>query len=69
VRERRPVWFDGAERDTAVLDRGELRAGHRIAGPALIEQLDTTSVVPPGVVCEVDDRGNLIIDCRRPTAS
>jgi N-methylhydantoinase A len=69
VRERRPVWFDGAERDTAVLDRGELCAGHRIAGPALIEQLDTTSVVPPGVVCEVDDRGNLIIDCRRPTAS
>jgi N-methylhydantoinase A len=68
VRERRPVWFDGAPRDTAVLDRDALRAGHRFAGPALVEQLDTTTVVPPGVTCEVDARGNLIIDCRATAA-
>jgi N-methylhydantoinase A len=68
VRDRRAVWFDGAPCDTAVLDRDALRAGHRFAGPALVEQLDTTTVVPPGVACVVDDRGNLIIDCRSAAA-
>jgi N-methylhydantoinase A len=69
VRERRPVWFDGAPQDTAVLDRDALTAGHRFEGPALVEQLDTTTVVPPGVTCEVDGRGNLIIDCRAVAAA
>jgi N-methylhydantoinase A len=68
VRERRPVWFDGAPHDTAVVMRDELRAGHRLTGPLVIEQLDTTTVVPPGVSCAVDERGNLLIDCRRRPA-
>ncbi len=68
VRERRPVWFDGAPHDTAVLSRDDLRAGHRLTGPLVVEQLDTTTVVPPGVACAVDERGNLLIDCRRRPA-
>jgi N-methylhydantoinase A len=62
------VWFDGAEHDTAVLDRDALLAGQRFHGPALVEQLDTTTVVPPGVPCEVDDHGNLLVDCRQGAA-
>ena len=68
VRERRPVWFDGAPHDTAVVAREDLRAGHRLTGPLVVEQLDTTTVVPPGVACAVDERGNLLIDCRRRPA-
>ena len=59
-----PVWFDGAPHDTAVVARDDLRAGHRLTGPLVVEQLDTTTVVPPGVACAVDERGNLLIDCR-----
>ena len=66
VRERRPVWFDGAPHDTARRSRATTCApGHRLTGPLVVEQLDTTTVVPPGVPCAVDERGNLLIDCRR----
>jgi N-methylhydantoinase A len=65
----RLVWFDGAARPSSVIRRDDLRAGHRFSGPALVEQLDTTTVVPPGVECLVDAHGNLIIDCRAPAAS
>jgi N-methylhydantoinase A len=41
--------------DTPIYDRTELPAGARVEGPAIIEQLDSTVVVPPGVVAEVDE--------------
>jgi N-methylhydantoinase A len=55
-RARRPVVFDAGDAvDTALYRRDELRAGARIAGPAVIEQLDSTVVVPPGVEARVDE--------------
>jgi N-methylhydantoinase A/oxoprolinase/acetone carboxylase beta subunit len=30
-----------------------------VSGPAIVEQTDTTTVIPPGVVAIVDDAGNL----------
>ena len=53
---RRAVYFDEQEQavDTAVYLRDELPAGARIEGPAIIEQLDSTTVVPPGVTAEID---------------
>jgi N-methylhydantoinase A len=60
----RPVWFDGEITESAVYLRDELLAGHRFTGPAVVEQLDTTTVVPPGVECIVTPQGNLILDCR-----
>ena len=54
----RPSYFGGFV-STAVYDRGRLPQGARIAGPAIIEQLDTTTVVPPGVTAVVDDAANL----------
>lgn len=61
--DRRPIWFN-AERavETPVYDRAILRPGHAIVGPAVIEQLDSTSLVYPGDCALVDDHLNLIID-------
>jgi N-methylhydantoinase A len=53
---RAAVFDDGAEPvATALYRRDALRAGARIPGPAVIEQLDSTVVVPPGVTAEVDE--------------
>ncbi|MFW6773622.1 hydantoinase/oxoprolinase family protein [Nocardioides sp. CPCC 205120] len=50
--------------DTPVYDYRALRAGHRIAGPAVIEVPTTTVVVPPGMTGTVDHLGNLNIHTR-----
>jgi N-methylhydantoinase A len=51
--------------DTPVYDYRELRAGHRIVGPAVIEVPTTTVVVPPDMAGLVDHLGNLTIDTQR----
>ena len=48
---------------TAFYDRTRLKAGNIITGPAIIEQLDSTIVVNPGLSAEVDQYGTLIIAC------
>lgn len=59
---RRPVWFDRTTPvETPVYRRDDLVAGTRFAGPAVIEQLDSTTVVPPGVATEVDRFLNIIM--------
>jgi len=59
--ETRPVWFDGQDepQDTPVYARDDLRAGMTFSGPAVLEQLDTTTLVPPGVEAEVDRTGTI----------
>ena len=47
---------------TTLYDRDRLEAGNRLAGPALLLQLDTTIVVPPGWDGEVDPYGNLLLE-------
>ncbi|MEZ5100217.1 MAG: hydantoinase B/oxoprolinase family protein [Thermoleophilia bacterium] len=63
----REVVFDVdgvAERHaTPFYDRTRLQAGDRIQGPAIVEQYDTTTVIPPGLAAEVDAVGNIVIDC------
>ena len=53
---RRPVHFDEEDDavDTPVFDRESLKAGTTLEGPAIVQQLDSTIVVPPGVTAEVD---------------
>ena len=59
----RRVHFDSdAALETTVYHRNELRPGHQIDGPAVIEQLDSTSLVYPGDSASVDDAFNLIIE-------
>ena len=56
----RPVWFrpDGPT-DTPTYDREALHHGHRLDGPAILHQYDTTLVVPPGWQARVDARRNV----------
>ena len=57
----RPVWFDGGWLDTPVYTRERLPVGARFSGPAIIEQLDCTTVIEPGNTVELDGIGNLIV--------
>ena len=57
----RQVWFEGEWHDTTIYDRAMLAPGATIEGPAIIEQLDTTIPIEPGVVAEVDGFGNLLV--------
>ncbi len=55
------VVFAGGMVPTTLYNRDRLRTGNRITGPALLLQLDTTIVVPPGWNGEVDPYGNLLL--------
>jgi N-methylhydantoinase A len=46
---------------TQIYDRDRLEPGHRIAGPAIVEQLDTTTVIHPEQAATVDEYRNIII--------
>ena len=60
--ERAEVVFREGPLPTALYDRELLRCGQRIDGPALLLQLDTTIVVPPGWGGSVDPWGNVILE-------
>jgi N-methylhydantoinase A len=59
--QRRPVFFDEqpGPLDTPVFRRADLEVGTVLAGPAIIEQLDSTTLVPPGVRAVVDEWLNI----------
>ncbi len=61
--DRRPVWFDGSDEplQTPVYEREQLPAGVSFEGPAVIDQLDTTTLIPPGVRAEIDEWLNIRI--------
>ncbi len=61
----RPVYFEGGFRDTAVFDRALLPRAAELAGPAIVEQGDTTTVLMPGAAARVDAAGNLIVSAKR----
>ena len=60
-RTRRAVWFDAGWIETPVYQRELLPVAARFSGPAIVEQLDCTSVVEPGDRVEVDPIGNMIV--------
>jgi N-methylhydantoinase A len=64
-RETRRVRFDGSERDCPVYQRERLDVGLDIAGPAILDQLDCTTVICPGQVARVDEWKNLILTMER----
>ena len=59
---RRPVWFsaDGPA-DAAIWWRPDLAPGTIVTGPAVIEQLDATTPIPPGYQARVDTGLNLVV--------
>jgi N-methylhydantoinase A len=62
VTERRNVWFEGGWSETPVYRRDWLPEQAAFAGPAVIEQLDCTTLIEPGCRVEQDALGNLIVD-------
>jgi N-methylhydantoinase A len=62
--DRRRAWFDGEWRDTPVYRREQLGVGAELVGPAIVEQLDSTTVIEPGDRVRVDAFGNLEITVR-----
>jgi N-methylhydantoinase A len=59
--EVRQVIFDGEARDTVVVRRDDLLAGHGLPGPAVVVEDTATTVVPPGYELTVDELGSMII--------
>jgi N-methylhydantoinase A/oxoprolinase/acetone carboxylase beta subunit len=49
------------ELGTKFYDRTRLMAGNRVDGPAVINQYDTTTVIPPGLAAVIDRFGNIVI--------
>lgn len=59
------IFADGEWRQAAVYQRDLLKCGNVIAGPAIITQLDSTTLILPGHSGEIDAFGNILI---RPVA-
>lgn len=55
-------YYDGSWHEAAIYDRGRLGAGHAVPGPAIVSEMDSTTVVLPGYVGKVDTVGNLLIE-------
>jgi N-methylhydantoinase A len=62
----RKVWFkDSGFVTTKIYERDLLPVGATFEGPAIVEQPDTTTVMPPKTLCKIDGNGNLIIKVAR----
>ncbi|MDP6351672.1 MAG: hydantoinase/oxoprolinase family protein [Alphaproteobacteria bacterium] len=59
--ERRRVFFEGRFMATDIYDRALLSAGHRMEGPAVVTQIDSTTVIHPRHSGEVDPYLNIVI--------
>ena len=54
--------MDGREQDAVIYDRSKLRQGDVIPGPAIITEMDSTTLVESGCVATVDAVGNILIN-------
>ena len=61
---RRDVWLKeaGAFVSCPLYDRDKLAAGNRIEGPAIFEQMDATTLIPPGATAMVDPYSNILLE-------
>src|SRR5437867_2446917 len=64
---RRRAWFPETRgwTECAVYDRSALAPGARLDGPAIVEERESTSVLPPGTSATVDEYANLIVEVAR----
>ena len=61
---RRVIHYRKQRYESAVYHRRDLLAGQHLDGPAIVEQEDTTTLVPAGFRASVDAFGNLVIEGR-----
>jgi N-methylhydantoinase A len=62
VSDEHEIVFQGERLPTKIYDRARLEPGHRFDGPAIVTEFDSTTVVLPGYVAEVDESFNLLIN-------
>jgi N-methylhydantoinase A len=55
------LWMNGAERAAIIYDRSKLRARDRIPGPAIVIEMDSTTLIETDHVATVDHVGNILI--------
>ena len=55
------IYVDGGWRDAARYDRARLRAGDVLPGPAIVTEMDSTTLILPGHVATADRSGSLLI--------
>lgn len=55
------VYIDNHDQQAAIYDRGKLTAGNAIEGPAVVTEMDSTTLVLPGHAGTVDKYGNIIV--------
>jgi N-methylhydantoinase A/oxoprolinase/acetone carboxylase beta subunit len=70
LRHEGEAWFFSrgslAQVPTRYYDRAALKAGNRLEGPAIVNQYDSTTVVPPGLIAQVDRFGNIVVNAGVP---
>ena len=62
VAEEHEIVFHGDRLPTKIYDRAKLAPGNRFEGPAIVTEFDSTTVVLPGYVAEVDTNLNILIN-------
>lgn len=55
-------YYEGEHHDAVIIDRAKLHEGLVVPGPAIVSEMDSTTVVLPGYQANVDSVGNLLID-------
>lgn len=55
-------YYEGEWHDAGIFDRGRLGAGDCVPGPAIVSEMDSTTVILPGYSGRVDSVGNLLIE-------
>jgi N-methylhydantoinase A len=56
------VWIDGRMRPAVIYERAKLHAGDRIAGPAIVIEMDATTLIEHDCAGIVDAVGNILIN-------
>jgi N-methylhydantoinase A len=56
------IYYDGKYHDAAIYDRARLSVGLAVPGPAIVSEMDSTTVVLPGYQAHSDSVGNLLIN-------
>lgn len=56
------LWMDGREQAAVIYDRSKLRQGDVIPGPAIVCEMDSTTLIESGCVATVDHVGNILIN-------
>ena len=56
------LWMDGREQAAVIYDRAKLRAGDVIPGPAIVCEMDSTTLIESGCIATVDAVGNILIN-------